>query len=118
MKLSEKKDLYQRFLNNQLDAAGLEEFFLLVEQGQIDIDAVPEVEEELIPAPVYQSHPMLKLFTRIAVAASLLLLGGLGFIAYHHAESSKQQSDSAGRCDENYYTDRSFCGYPGIWRSI
>jgi len=92
MKLSEKKDLYQRFLNNQLDAAGLEEFFLLVEQGQIDIDAVPEVEEELIPAPVYQSHPMLKLFTRIAVAASLLLLGGLVFIAYHHAESSKQQS--------------------------
>ena len=92
MKLSEKKDLYHRFLKKELDAAGLEEFFLLVENGEIDIDVMPDVEEDLTVAPVFKSHPMLKLFIRISVAASLLLIAGAGYLTYRRIESVKQQS--------------------------
>lgn len=92
MKLSEKKDLYHRFLNKELDAAGLEEFFQLVENGEIDMDAMPDVEEDPAVTPVYQAHPMLKLFIRISVAASLLLIAGAGYITYRKIESVKQQS--------------------------
>ena len=92
MKLSEKKDLYQRFLDKELDAAGLKEFFQLVDSGEIDMDAMPDLEEDCTVAPVYKAHPMLKLFIQISVAASLLLVAGIGYITYRKIESVKQQS--------------------------
>lgn len=92
MKLSDKKDLYHRFLRKELDEAGLEEFFLLVAHGEIDLDIMPDVEEDLAIAPVYKSHPMLGLFIKISVAASLLLLSGIGYLTYRRIENLKQQS--------------------------
>lgn len=91
--MSDKKDLYHRFLKKELDEAGLEEFFQLVAHGEIDMDMMPDVEGDLgVSAPVHQSRPMLKLFLKISVAASLLLLSGMGYLTYRKFENFKQQS--------------------------
>jgi transmembrane sensor len=98
MKLSDKKNLYHRFLNKELDAAALEEFFMLVEQGEFDEDyqeVMPELEEEpAVPLPV-KTRPTFTLFTKIAIAASLLLISGLGYISYRRAEELKKQNTFA-----------------------
>lgn len=92
MKLSDKKDLYHRFLKKELNAAELEDFFLLVENGEIDLSMMPEVEEDLTAAPVFKSHPVFKLFVKISIAASVLLLSGVGYLTYRKIENIKQQS--------------------------
>lgn len=95
MKLSDKKNLYHRFLKKDLDAAELEDFFQLVENGEFDedyLDVMPDIDEELVIAPRFTTHPVFKLFVRIAVAASVLLVSGAGYLAYRRAESLKQQS--------------------------
>lgn len=92
MKLTDKKELYNRFLKKELDEAGLETFFQLVENGEIDLDSMPDVEEDIQVAPVYKPHPVFSLFIKISVAASLLLLSGAGYLAYRRMETLKQQS--------------------------
>lgn len=120
MKSSEKKNLYRRFLEKELNAAELDEFFLLVENGEFDLDyldVMPVVEgrkmetqvaaEETqvvaggnlvvaeektgIVSPV-SMRPVLKLFIKVAVAASLLLVSTLGYLAHRKAENLKQQT--------------------------
>lgn len=95
MKLSEKKNFYHRFLNKELSAAELEEFFLLMEQGEFDddyLELMPDLKEELIITPIYKSRPAFKLFARIAIAASLLLISGISYLAYRRAEHTKLES--------------------------
>lgn len=95
MKLSDKKNLYQRFLNKELDTAELDEFFQLVENGEFDedyLEVMPDLDEEgSVAAPVVQK-PVFKFFSRIAIAASLLLVAGFGYWSYRKAENIKQQS--------------------------
>lgn len=94
MKLSDKKNLYQRFLNKELDTAELDEFFQLVENGEFDedyLEVMPDLDEEgSVAAPVVQK-PVFKFFSRIAIAASLLLVAGFGYWSYRKAENIKQQ---------------------------
>jgi len=95
MKLSDKKNLYQRFLNKELDTAELDEFFQLVENGEFDedyLEVMPDLDEEgSVAAPVVQK-PVFKFFSRMAIAASLLLVAGFGYWSYRKAENIKQQS--------------------------
>jgi transmembrane sensor len=95
MKLSDKKNLYHRFLNNELDAAELEAFFQLVENGEFDgdyLEVMPDPHEERVMAAAAVHRPVFKLISKIAIAASLLAITGFGFWAYRRAESIKQQS--------------------------
>jgi transmembrane sensor len=92
MKLSEKKELYNRFLNQELDEAGLDLFFQLVERGEIDLDAMPEVDEVIPLKKIDRRKPVVRLLVQLSVAASLLLLAGLGFLTYRKNESNKQQA--------------------------
>lgn len=95
MKLSDKKYLYQRFLNKDLNAAELEAFFRLVENGEFDgdyLEVMPDLDEEkVIAAPAVQ-RPVFNLIIKIAIAASLLLIAGFGYWSYRRAESITQQS--------------------------
>lgn len=95
MKLSDKKNLYHRFLLKELNAAELEEFLLLVENGELDedyLDIMPEVDEEITVSPKHTSRPVFKLLGRIAIAASLLIISGVSYLAYRRAENLKLQS--------------------------
>ncbi|RAJ36975.1 FecR family protein [Pedobacter cryoconitis] len=103
MNSSEKKNLYRRFLEKELNAAELDEFFLLVENGEFDLDyldmmpmvgeKVPVVTEEepVIASPV-KLHPVFKFFIKVTVAASFILVSALGYLAHRKAESLKQQT--------------------------
>lgn len=120
MKSSEKKNLYRRFLEKELNAAELDEFFLLVENGEFDLDyqdmmpmvgghgmeipvAAKEVpmivdqapvlaeDDRIIASPV-KIRPVFKLFIRISVAASLVLVSALAYLAHRKAENLKQQT--------------------------
>lgn len=95
MKLSDKKNLYHRFLNKELNATELEQFFQLVEQGEFDedyLEVMPDIHEELVVPPVYRSNTIFKLLSKVAIAASLLLISGFGYWAYRRAENIKLQS--------------------------
>ncbi|MBB5634783.1 ferric-dicitrate binding protein FerR (iron transport regulator) [Pedobacter cryoconitis] len=108
MKSSEKKNLYRRFLEKELNAAELDEFFLLVENGEFDFDyqeVMPVVEESgIVTAPVREEHtievvnvpqtkirPLFRALIRLTVAASLLLISAIGYLAYRRTENLKQQ---------------------------
>jgi len=94
MKSSEKKNLYHRFLEKELNAAELDEFFLLVENGEFDMDyleTMPLVEEEPV-TPRYKIKPLFKTLISIAVAASLLLVSAVGYFLHYQAENLKLQS--------------------------
>lgn len=106
MKSSEKKNLYRRFLEKELNAAELDEFFLLVENGEFDLDyltMMPMVEGQSMEIPVaaeedrviaspVKIRPVFKLFIRIGVAASLILISALTYLAHRKAENLKQQT--------------------------
>lgn len=112
MKSSEKKNLYRRFLEKELNAAELDAFFLLVENGEFDNDyqnLMPAVEEpvmisefvkaekpliaeEPVIVPQVKGRSVFKLFVRLAVAASLLLVSAIGYLTYRKTENLKQQS--------------------------
>ena len=95
MKSSEKKNLYRRFLEKELNAAELDEFFLLVENGEFDLDyldMMPAVKEELVIASPVKIRPVFKLFIKISIAASLVLISALAYLAQRKAENLKQQT--------------------------
>lgn len=129
MEFGEKKNLYQRFLNKELNAVELEQFFMLLENGEFDEeyqDLMPAVEEEadvidysitarthtvehhtsenIIPsahvpagntdvrATPINKRPVFKLFARLTIAASLLLISGASYLAYRRAETLRLQS--------------------------
>jgi transmembrane sensor len=106
MKSSEKKNLYRRFLEKELNAAELDEFFLLVENGEFDsdyLDVMPMVEghgieipiaaeeDQIIASPV-KIKPVFRLFIKVAVAASLVLVSALAYLSHRKAENLKQQA--------------------------
>ncbi|HEY0176646.1 MAG TPA: FecR domain-containing protein, partial [Pedobacter sp.] len=67
----------------------------LVESGEFDtdyLDVMPDIDEEPVTVTHFKTHPIFKLFVRITVAASLLLISGAGYWAYRKAENLKQQS--------------------------
>jgi transmembrane sensor len=73
----------------------LEEFFQLVENGEFDedyLEVMPAMDEEQVIAQPFTHSPVFKLFSKIAVAASLLIIAGFGYWAYRKAESDKKQS--------------------------
>lgn len=95
MKSSEKKNLYHRFLEKELDAAELDAFFLLVENGEFDMDyleTMPLVEEKPVAAPRYKIKPLFKTLISIAVAASLLIISAAGYFLHRQTENLKLQS--------------------------
>ncbi|WP_367866418.1 FecR family protein [Pedobacter sp. WC2423] len=95
MKSSEKKNLYRRFLEKELNAAELDEFFLLVENGEFDLDyldMMPAVKEELVIDSPVKIRPVFKLFIKISIAASLVLISALAYLAQRKAENLKQQT--------------------------
>ena len=95
MKLSEKKNLYNRFLDGELNDAELDQFFQLVENGEFDIDyleVMPDLDEERVIVRPAAKRPVFKLLSKIAIAASLLMIAGLGYWSYRRAESIRQQS--------------------------
>jgi len=95
MKLSDKKNLYHRFLKKELNAAELEEFFQLVEDGEFDedyLEVMPGMDEAPVIVPPFTHSPVFKLFSKIAVAASLMVIAGFGYWAYRKAESEKKQA--------------------------
>ncbi|QNK61318.1 FecR domain-containing protein [Pedobacter sp. PAMC26386] len=92
MKSSEKKNLYRRFLEKELNAAELDEFFLLVENGEFDadyLDIMPVVE---VAVPKTKIRPLFRALIKLAVAASLLFVSAIGYLAYRRTENLKQQS--------------------------
>lgn len=94
MKSSEKKNLYRRFLEKELNAAELDEFFLLVENGEFDLDyldMMPMVEGQVIASPV-KIRSVFKLFIKVAVAASLVFVSALAYLSHRKAENLKQQT--------------------------
>lgn len=96
MKWSEKKNLYRRFLEKELNAAELDEFFLLVENGEFDadyLDSMPVVElPVMIKEPETKMRPLFKTLIRLTVAASLICASVTGYLAYRRTENLKQQS--------------------------
>jgi transmembrane sensor len=100
MKLNDKKNLYQRFLNKELNATELEEFFQLVDSAEFDgdyleampdLEVMPDLQEENNVAAAVR-RPVVRLISKIAVAASLLMIAGFSYWSYRRAESIKQQS--------------------------
>jgi transmembrane sensor len=112
MKSSEKKNLYRRFLEKELNAAELDEFFLLVESGEFDsdyLDVMPAVEAPVMIKEAVTDQesvadtntlsvretkirPLFKALIKVTVAASLLFVSVTGYLAYRRTESLKQQS--------------------------
>lgn len=95
MKLSEKKNLYNRFLDGDLNAAELDAFFQLVENGEFDedyLEVMPDMDEEKVVTSPVLKRPVFKLLSKIAIAASLLMITGFGYWSYRRAESIRQQS--------------------------
>ncbi|MGY0041579.1 hypothetical protein [Pedobacter sp. NJ-S-72] len=97
MKSSEKKNLYRRFLEKELNAAELDEFFLLVENGEFDLDyqdVMPVVEEPVMikEIPKTKIRPLFSALIKLTVAASLLFVSAIGYLAYRRTENLKQQS--------------------------
>ena len=100
MKSSEKKNLYCRFLEKELNAAELDEFFLLVENGEFDFDyqdVMPMVEEPVmitaaVAIPKIKMRPLHRFLIKLTVAASLLFVSATGYLAYRRTENLKLQS--------------------------
>jgi transmembrane sensor len=95
MKSSEKKNLYRRFLEKELNAAELDEFFLLVENGEFDSDyqdIMPVVEEPVMITESVTTRPLFRALIKLTVAASLLFVSAIGYLAYRKTENLKQQS--------------------------